>query len=95
MTIYSNLRGRDRASFLSTSAFIVGMLTSTVFAVYPNVLPAVDPANSLTIHNASASWYGMTVGPIRWSIGMVLAAIYFILIYRFFRGKVRLGDEGY
>jgi cytochrome d ubiquinol oxidase subunit II len=71
------------------------MLTSTVFAVYPNVLPAVDPANSLTIQNASASRYGMTVGLIWWSIGMVLAAVYFIVIYRLFRGKVRLEDEGY
>jgi cytochrome d ubiquinol oxidase subunit II len=93
--IYFNFRGRDRAAFLSSSTYIVGMLTSTVFAVYPNVLPAVDPENSLTIQNASASQYGMTVGLIWWSIGMVLAAIYFILIYRLFRGKVRLEDEGY
>ena len=93
--IYSNLTRQDRAAFLSSSTYIVGMLTSTVFAVYPNVLPAVDPANSLTIQNASASRYGMTVGLIWWSIGMVLAAIYFILIYRLFRGKVRLEDEGY
>jgi cytochrome d ubiquinol oxidase subunit II len=93
--IYFNLTRQDRAAFLSSSAYIVGMLTSTVFAVYPNVLPAVDPANSLTIQNASASQYGMTVGLIWWSIGMVLAAIYFIVIYRLFRGKVRLEDEGY
>jgi len=26
---------------------------------------------------------------------MVLAAVYFIVIYRLFRGKVRLEDEGY
>jgi cytochrome d ubiquinol oxidase subunit II len=93
--IYFNLRRHDRAAFLSSSAYIVGMLTSTVFAVYPNVLPAVIPENSLTIQNASASQYGMTVGLIWWSIGMVLAAVYFVLIYRLFRGKVRLEDEGY
>jgi cytochrome bd ubiquinol oxidase subunit II len=93
--IYSDLRGRDRGAFLSSGAYIVGMLTSTVFGVYPNVLPAVDPANSLTIHNASASTYGMTVGLVWWSIGIVLAAVYFIVIYRLFRGKVRLEDEGY
>jgi len=93
--VYFNIRSNDRAAFLSSSAYIVGMLTSTVFAVYPNVLPAVDPANSLTIQNASASQYGMTVGLVWWSIGMVFAAIYFILIYRLFRGKVRLEDEGY
>jgi cytochrome bd ubiquinol oxidase subunit II len=93
--VYFSLRGRDRKAFLSSSAYIVGMLTSTVFGVYPNVLPAVDPVNSLTIQNASASTYGMTVGLVWWSIGIVLAAVYFIVIYRLFRGKVRLEDEGY
>ena len=93
--IYFNYKRADKPAFLSSGAYIIGMLTSTVFAVYPNVLPAVDPANSLTIQNASASQYGMAVGLVWWSIGMVLAAIYFILIYRLFRGKVRLEDEGY
>ena len=93
--VYFDLRGRDRGAFLSSGAYIVGMLTSTVFGVYPNVLPAVDSTNSLTIQNASASTYGMTVGLVWWSIGMVLAAVYFIVIYRLFRGKVRLEDEGY
>ena len=37
--IYFNLRRHDRAAFLSSSAYIVGMLTSTVFAIYPNVCP--------------------------------------------------------
>ena len=90
-----NLRNDDRAAFLSSGAYIIGMLTSTVFGVYPKVLPAVDPANSLTIYNASASEYGMAVGLVWWSIGMVLAVVYFVVIYRLFRGKVSLEDEGY
>jgi cytochrome d ubiquinol oxidase subunit II len=93
--ILSNVRGGDRAAFISSSAYIVGMLTSTVFAVYPMVLPAVNPENSLTITNAAASDYGQAVGLVWWTIGMVFAAIYFIVIYRLFRGKVRLEDEGY
>jgi len=92
---YSNFKERDRAAFLSSSAYILGMLTSNVFAVYPNVLPAVNPENSLTIYNAASSQYSQTVGLIWWSIGMVFAATYFIIIYRLFRGKVRLEDEGY
>jgi cytochrome bd ubiquinol oxidase subunit II len=90
-----NLTNDDRAVFLSSGAYIIGMLTSTVFGVYPKVLPAVDPANSLTIYNASASQYGLAVGLVWWSIGMVLAAVYFVVIYRLFRGKVNLEDEGY
>src|SRR3712207_4666811 len=92
---YFTFRERERAAFISSSAYIIGMLASTVFAIYPNVLPAVNPENSLTIYNTAASDYGQAVGIIWWSIGMVFAAIYFILIYRLFRGKVRLEDEGY
>ena len=88
--VFFDLWGRDREAFLSSGAYIVGMLTSTVFGVYPKVLPAVDPANSLTVQNASASAYGMTVGLVWWSIGMVLAVVYFTVIYRLFRGKIRL-----
>jgi cytochrome bd ubiquinol oxidase subunit II len=90
-----NLRGDDRTAFLSSGAYILGMLTSTVFGVYPRVLPGVDLANSLTIQNSAASDYGQAVGLVWWSIGMVFAAVYFVLIYRLFRGKVRLEDEGY
>jgi cytochrome d ubiquinol oxidase subunit II len=92
---YFAFSGRDRAAFLSSSAYILGMLTSTVFGVYSRVLPAVDLANSLTIYNASSSQYSQTVGLMWWSIGIVLAAVYFIVIYRLFRGKVSLEDEGY
>ena len=93
---YYNIKQRDMAALLSSGAFILGMLTSAAFSLYPLVLPAVNPANSLTIYNASASLYGQTVGLVWWIIGMVLAAIYFILTYRLFWGKVSLTDtEGY
>ena len=93
--VFFNFRRNDRAAFFASSVYIIGMLTSSVFAVYPRVLPAVNPANSLTIQNAAASDYSLAVGLIWWSIGMVFAAVYFIVIYRLFRGKVRLEDEGY
>ncbi len=92
---YFSFRRRDRATFLSSGAYIAGMMASTAFAIYPNVLPAVEPENSLTVYNASGSAYGLAVGLVWWSIGMVLAAIYFVLIYRLFRGKVSLEDDGY
>ncbi len=95
LTGYFNLKGRDGWSLIASGAFILGMLTSTAFGLYPTVLPAVDPANSLTIHNTASPHYGLVVGLMWWIIGMVLAAIYFVLIYRMFRGKVKLGDEGY
>ena len=49
----------------------------------------------VTIYNVASSQYSQTVCLIWWSIGMVLAAVYFIVIYHLFRGNVRLEDKGY
>jgi len=85
---FFNLRKRDMPALLSSGTFILGMLSSSAFSLYPLVLPAVNHANSLTINNASASQYGLVVGLIWWSLGIILAAIYFIIINRRFWGKV-------
>jgi cytochrome d ubiquinol oxidase subunit II len=85
---YFNVRKRDMPALLSSGTFILGMLTSAAFSLYPTVLPASNRANSLTIDNASASQYALTVGLIWWSVGIALAAIYFIFTYRRFRGKI-------
>jgi len=89
-----NFRQQDLAAFFSSCGFIVGMLASAAFGIFPMVLPAVNRANSLTIQNASASQYGQTVGLIWWIFGMILAAIYFIFTYRTFWGKVQVGGAG-
>jgi cytochrome d ubiquinol oxidase subunit II len=68
------------------------MLAGTACSLYPDVLPAVTPANSLTISNAAASHYALVVGLVWWLIGMALAALYVILTYRLFRGKVRVEE---
>lgn len=93
---YYNFRQRDLAAFFSSCAFLVGMLASAASSLYPRVLPAVNPANSLTIQNASASQYGQTVGLVWWIFGMILALTYFVLTYRLFWGKVSLTQaQGY
>jgi cytochrome d ubiquinol oxidase subunit II len=84
----------DTRAFLSSSAYLVGMLTSVVFGVYPYVLPAItNPAWSLTIHNAKAADYGLRIGLIWWVIGIGLASGYFIFLYRYFAGKVEARVE--
>jgi cytochrome d ubiquinol oxidase subunit II len=94
-TTVFNARRQDGRSLIASGAYLAGMLTSSAFAVYPNVLPATDPANSLTIANAAAPTYGLLVGLAWWIVGMILAATYFVLVYRLFWGKVRPGHEGY
>jgi len=87
-------RNDDITAFLGSCAYLVGMLTSVAFGLYPLVLPAsTDPANSLTVYNAKAADYGLKIGLAWWVLGMVLVTGYFIYTYRHFAGKVRLDDD--
>jgi cytochrome d ubiquinol oxidase subunit II len=95
LTRLYNDRDRDMLALSASGAYLMGMLASTAYAVYPQVLPAVDPSLSLTITNSAAPPYSLTVGLVWWSIAMVLAVVYFVVIYRLFRGKVQLAHEGY
>ena len=81
-------RGKELHAFLGSCTYLLGMLTSVVFGVYPMVLPSRDPAYSLTVTNAKAGAYGLKIGLIWWGIGMLLATGYFIYVYRTFSGKV-------
>jgi cytochrome bd ubiquinol oxidase subunit II len=69
------------------------MLGGAVFALYPNVLPAMNPAYSLTIENASAGNYGLMIGLIWWSIGITIALGYFYFVFKTFKGKVKLASH--
>jgi cytochrome d ubiquinol oxidase subunit II len=82
-------RGRDLSGFLLSSVYLVGMLTSAAFGLFPYVLPSNGALElSLTVHNAAAAHYGLYVGLWWWIPGMALATGYSIFVYRHFSGKV-------
>jgi len=88
-------KGRELAAFLSSTTYIVGMLGGAAFAMYPYLLPATtNPSYSLTIYNAKTGAYSLSVGLVWWAIGIALAIGYFTFLYRSFRGKVVLDNEG-
>lgn len=86
---------RTTAPFLASSAFIVAMLVSAAFGLYPYLLVSRgDPQFGLTIGNAAAAGYGLRVG-LWWFIpGIALVIGYFVFIYRRFSGKVRPSQPG-
>ncbi len=88
-------QGKEKLAFVCSSLYIVFMLVGAAVGVYPNVLSARNPAYSLTIYNTAAAEYGLRVGVVWWLLGAILAAGYFIFLFRMFRGKVRLEGEGY
>jgi cytochrome d ubiquinol oxidase subunit II len=86
-------RGNELNAFLASCSYLLGMLTSVVFGIYPMVLPARNPAYSLTVANAKAANYGLKIGLIWWVIGMILAAGYFTYVYRTFAGKISANSD--
>ena len=79
----------EARAFYASCAYLVGMLASVAFGLYPNVLPSsTDPSFSLTVENAKAASYGLKIGLVWWTIGIILTTIYFVTVYRRFAGKV-------
>jgi len=82
---------RDAGAFYATCLLILSMLASTAWGSYPNILIATNnPANSLTVTNATAGAYGMQVGLWWFLIGFGLIIVYQVCAYRAFCGKVQL-----
>lgn len=87
-------RAAERRGFFFSCTYIVGMLTSATFGIYPLVLPARgNPFYSLTIANASAGEYGLKIGLMWWILGMLLVTGYFVFVYRHNAGKVPSGED--
>ena len=90
------VRRAELHAFLASCAYLAGMLTATVFGLYPWVLPAgPDASLSLTVFDAATADYGLRVGLLWFVPGMLLVTGYFVFAYRSFAGKVSLEDEGY
>lgn len=75
--------------FLFSSLFLFGGLASTVASIFPKVLPSTNDINpSLTLYNVAANNYGLSVGVYWFIIAALLVAIYMIVQYRVFKGKL-------
>lgn len=95
---YFRRRRRDGAVFFSWGLFILGILGSVAWGLFPNLLIATeDPTYSVTIYNSAASSYGLRVGLVWFGLGISLVIAYTIWVYMSFRGKVErvLFEEGY
>ena len=88
------LRQYGRA-FLFSSLAVVGLAATAATALYPNLLPAVNGARSLTVDNAHSSDTALTIMLIVALIGMPVVVAYTSFIYWKFKGKVRLDEASY
>lgn len=88
--------GRPGWAFVSSCASIAALTFLFGSALFPNLLrSSTDPANHLTIYNASSSQ--QTLGLMRTIafIGMPFVLTYTAVVYWVFRGKTKLDEHSY
>lgn len=78
-------RQQYRRVFVSSSLVILAMFLIVGVTIFPNMVPAQIPQNSLTIYNSSSSPLTLQVMLIIALIGMPLVLAYTIYVYRVFR----------
>lgn len=89
-------RGADGKAFLASCAFLLGMLLSAALGLYPYVLPSnLDPAQGMTAAQALSPRSSVGMALYWWIPGLLIAITYQVVVYRIFRGRVRLGEGGY
>jgi cytochrome d ubiquinol oxidase subunit II len=94
--LYFCRRNADRKAFASSCVYLVTMMVGAAVSQYPRLLSSSGYlGHDLTVQNSISGPYALRVGLVWWSVGMVLAAVYFVIIYRMFRGKVTLDGGGY
>lgn len=84
-----------KMSFTYSFIIIIMMMATFAIGLFPNMVPANDPANSLTIYNASSSQMTLTIMLIIALIGMPAVVGYTIWINKVFRGKVVIDESSY
>jgi cytochrome bd ubiquinol oxidase subunit II len=87
--VVANARGKEGLAFGLMAGTIAAVVLAMLTAVFPDVLPATnDPANSLTVHNASSGHYTLTVMSWVALIFVPLVLAYQAFTYWIFRKRV-------
>jgi cytochrome bd ubiquinol oxidase subunit II len=95
LVFWGQIRARHLTAFLGSAAFMIGLLATSAACLFPVMLRStLDPAWSLTAHNAAAEPHGLRAGLAWWVVGFPLAIAYFAFLFRLHRGKVRVAEDG-
>jgi len=97
MGIVTAMRRRSQLwAFLSSCLYLAAMLAGAAAGLFPVLLPSVGTeGRNITVDVALAGPHTLKVGLVWWSLGILLAIFYFVVVYWLFRGKVSTDAEGY
>ncbi|GAB3821840.1 cytochrome d ubiquinol oxidase subunit II [Tessaracoccus terricola] len=82
-------RGNEGWVFIGAGVFLLAGVAAIFVGAYPNVLPSsLDPANNLTVHNASSTPYTLRLMSIVAAVGLPLVLVYQSWTYWVFRKRI-------
>jgi len=88
--------GRPGRAFVASSVAIATTLGLVGLSLFPRLVPSITNLDySLTITNASSTPRALTTMLVIAAIGVPIVLVYTIVIYRVFKGKVKLGEHSY
>lgn len=90
---YTNIKGREGWSFLALGLAIVSVVFLLLIGLYPRVMVATDPANSILLKNATSTPYTL-----KWMTVIALTMVPIVLGYQgwsfwVFRKRIQVKGE--
>lgn len=90
------VKNKYTQAFVFSSITVSMLFVLSAFGLYPTLLRStVDPAYSLDIYNSAASQKTLGIMLLMASIGAPLVGLYTFIVYRSFRGTVKLDEHSY
>jgi cytochrome bd ubiquinol oxidase subunit II len=87
-------RNKPLPAFLASSAFLVMMLGTAAFTLFPYVLPSnISAEAGLTVYNSNPGPYGLRIGLMWWIPGMLLAVGYTVFTHMHFSETIPMPVE--
>ena len=89
-------RRSEIGAFLASCVYLAAMLCGAAAGLFPVLLPSTSSSGeSITVASAIAGPHALRVGLVWWIFGMMLAILYFSIVYWLFRGKVSQYADSY
>ena len=86
---------RDKFAPLLAGVGAFGLVGTMAATLFPYLVPATDPAMSVTVANAAANETSLMAMTVIACIGVPLVLVYHVVIYRVYRGRVAVEDLSY
>ncbi len=87
---------RGLSAFACTSVIVLVLVFLFGMALYPNLVTSTpNPEYSLTLVNAASSQKTLGILTVVAVVGLPFVVLYTVIVYRVFRGKVRVDKMGY